>query len=494
MRFINIFIILLVLPSLIWAQKFEDEFSFEVRKYDIRQKGYPSRIVGDGAGNAAYYEFWEPGSGRQFTGYYLQLQDPDFAEVWFKPVFSKPELKFEPDEILTLDNGMVVSGYQYSPAEKKWVGHAHFFDQEGKTKAFVKIDPAALKKFEAGHVSWYAQSPDKKRLVRMLHKPTEGSGSDFFVSSLLSDGKLEWATELKIPFASEKYRPVKMATDNSGKVWFLMMPEGLSGKFETDRNLMPVVVMYNFRDNSFLSWKANINGVVFPYGNIEVTPAGKLLVCLAGGDNLGQGFNSGGRSGKVFNWNKNYYVLLNAGKEITADAVSKAEIPETISTRLKTEGADFNGIGKIIFEGDLAIWLMESTYSQQKDQGKLDFYGDILCSPVHGGDLSPGKIICLEKKQRDLSGSVLCSYTTCTSPGKLHIVYLNSVGADGKIISESIDLKSLQTNRTEILSNESGGYYFNPAKSGQIAPGQLLLMGLGDTNKQEYRLLRFSFQ
>lgn len=494
MRFIHLFTIAFLSPCLLSAQKFEDEFSFEVRKYDIRQKGYPSRIVGDGAGNAAYYEFWEPGSGRQFTGYYLQLQDADFAELWFKPVFSQPELKFEPDEILSLDNGLVVTGYQYSPPEKKWVGHAHFYDKEGKTKAFVKMDPAALKKFEAGHVSWYAQSPDNKRFVRILHKPAEGSGSDFFVSSLLSDGKLEWAAQLKIPFTSEKYKPVKISTDNTGKVWFLMMPEGLSGKFETDRNLPPVVVVYNFRENSFLSWKANVNGVVFPYANLEITPAGKALLCLAGGDNLGKGFTSGARSGKSFNWNKTYFVQLNAGKELASEAVSSSEIPEEVATRFKTEGADFSGTGKIVFEGNLAVWIMESTYSQQKEQGKLDFYSDLLCIPVHAGDLSPGKPLYLEKKQRDLSGSVLCSYTTCTSPGKMHIVYLSSVGADGKIIAESIDLKSLQSNRTEMLSNETGGYYFNPAKSGQIAPGTLLLMGMGDTNKQEYRILRFSFQ
>jgi hypothetical protein len=494
MRLVNLFTILLLLPPLLWAQKFEDEFSFEVRKYDIRQKGYPSRIVGDGAGNAAYYEYWEPGSGRQFSGYYLQLQDADFAELWFKPIFSRPELKFEPDEILAMENSLVVTGYQYTPAEKRWVGHAHFFDKDGKTKAFVKIDPSALKKFEAGHVSWYAQSPDKKRLVRMLHKPSEGSGSDFFVSSLLSDGKLEWATQLKLPFTAEKYKPVKITTDNLGKVWFLMMPEGLNGKFETDRNLPPVVVVYDFRENKFLSWKAAMNGVVFPYGNMEVTAQGKLLVCLAGGDNLGKGFNSGGRMGKTFNWNKTYFVLLNAGKDITADAISSSEIPEAIVTRFKTEGIDFSGTGKLVMEGNLALWLMESSYSQQKDQGRLDFYGDILCLPVHTGDLSPGTPIHLEKKQRDLSGSVLCSYTTCNSPGKVHLVYLSSVGADGKIISESIDLKSLQSTRTEMLSNESGSYYYDASKSGQIAPGNLMLMGLGDTNKQEYRLLRFSFQ
>jgi hypothetical protein len=52
----------------------------------------------------------------------------------------------------------------------------------------------------------------------------------------------------------------------------------------------------------------------------------------------------------------------------------------------------------------------------------------------------------------------------------------------------------MNSTRTDLLSNEAGDAYFYAEKSGQIAPGKLLLMGLGDTNKQEYRLLRFSFQ
>lgn len=476
------------------AQKFEDDFVFEVRKYDIRQKGYPSKIVGDGTGNASYYEFWEPGSGRNFTGYYLQTIDPDYAEQWFKPVFSKPELKFEPEEILSLDKGVVVTGYQYSVAEKKWIGQAHFFDREGNDKAFVRMDPTALKKFEAGHKSMYAVSPDAKRFVRMLHKPEEGSKSAFFVSSLLSDGKLEWASQLKLPFAEEKYKPVKICTDNAGKVWFLMMSEGLSGKYETDKNLQPIILCYNFRENQFVSWKVNVNGLCFPYGNMEISNAGKAIVCLAGGDNLGKGFTSGARNGQPFNWSKTYWFTLNGGKEITQEAFESMEVSEKLSKRFQVEGADFTGTGKIIQEGSNLLWVMESTYTQQKEQGKLDFYGDLLCSGFNSESNKPSGILCIEKKQRDIAGSVMCSYTACTSPGKAHIVYLSSVGADGKIYAESIDFSSMQSVQTEMLSNEAGDSYFYAEKSGQIAPGKLLLMGLGDTNKQEYRLLRFSFQ
>jgi hypothetical protein len=486
--------LLLALPFLGQAQQFEDDFSFEVRKYDIRQKGYPSRIVGDGNGNSVYYEFWEPGSGRSFTGYYLQLLDPDYAEQWFKPVFSKPEFKFEPDELLALDKTLVVTGYQYSPTEKKWVGHANFYDLEGTRKAFLPIDPAALKKFEAGHKSMYAISPDAKRFIRMLYKPEEGSKSAFFVSSVTSEGKLEWASQLKIPFLEEKYKPVKITTDNTGKVWFLMMSESLTGKFETDRNLPPIVVCYNFRDNQFLTWKANVNGVCFPYGNMEVSASGKITLCLAGGDNLGKGFTSGARNAKPFNWSKTYWFTLTGGKEITQEALVSQDIPEPIVERLKTEGADFLGTGKLLREGNQVVWIMESQYTQQKEQGKLDFYGDLLCSGFNEETQKSTGMVCLEKKQRDIAGSVMCSYTTCSSPGKVHVVYLSSVGADGKIISESIDLSTMNSTRTDLLSNEAGDAYFYAEKSGQIAPGKLLLMGLGDTNKQEYRLLRFSFQ
>lgn len=485
---------LLCMPFMATAQKFEDDIVFDVKGYDIRQTGYPSKINGDGNGNILYYEFWQPGGGRKFTGYYVQSLNTDYAEEWFRPAFSQPELRFEPDQLFALDKSVVLTGYQYSPKEKKWNGHAHFYDKAGNEKSFISTDPAALKKMEAGFTDRYAVSPDKKRLVRLHANVSQGSKSPLYVSSLLSEGKLEWASQLKLPFTDEKYAPVKMLADNSGRVWFLMMYEGLSGKFETDKNFQPRVVVYNFRENNFISWKVNVAEQSIPNANFEMRPDGSVILCMASGDNLAKGFNSGARSGKIFNWNQVHYYQLKIEKEITVVNSSSVEIPAEVAEHFKQEGADFTGTGKLIQEGTHCVWLMESRYTQQKEQGKLDFYADVLIMPVNTADMKPGKIQFAEKKQRDLTGSVMCSYTTVTSPGKIHLVYLSSIGADGRIFAESLNLEDMSLTRTEMLSNEDGSSYFYPEKSGQISQGSLILMGMGDTNKQEYRLMRFSFK
>lgn len=486
-------ILLLGFVSSLMAQKFEDDIVFDVRNYDIRKVGYPSRIIGDGAGNTVYYEYWEPGSGRQFSGYYLQSLDGDYAEKWFKPVFGQPDQKFEPMDLFSLDKHLVVCGYQYLPKEKKWAGYAHFYTTEGNDKGLLAMDPAALKKFEAGFSDMYSVSPDNKRLVRMHYNPQAGAKSPIYVSALLSEGKLEWAAQLKLPLADEKYKPVHMAADNTGKVYFLMAKESLSGKFENDKLSQPAVVVYNFRDNTYYTYKVQIPEVIVPAAQMSITPEGNVLLALAIGDATGKGFTNDTRNGKPMPWHRLQFLQLKKDKDWVLADSAVMELPESVIQKLNFEGADFSAPGIIVQESGYAVWLLESKYTQVKEQGKIDFYAEVLMAPVRMKDMQVGTPQLLEKKQRDLSGTVMCSFVPVVSKGKVHMVYLSSVGADGNIMAASLNLEDMTLSQKSVISNEEGTFYFNPAKSGSTYPGNLILMGMGRTTGQEYRLIRIKF-
>jgi hypothetical protein len=486
-------ILLFAFTTTLVAQKFEDDIVFDVSKYDIRKVGYPSRIIGDGAGNTVYYEYWEPGSGRQFSGYYLQSLDADYAERWFKPVFGDPAQKFEPMNLFALENSLVVCGYQYLPKEKKWAGYAHFYDTEGADKGLLPMDPAALKKFEAGFSDIYSVSPDKKRLVRMHYNPASGAKSPIYVSAMLADGKLEWAAQLKLPLADEKYKPVHFSADNKGKIWILMTKESMTGKFENDKLSQPAVVMYNFRDNSYHTYKVQVPEAIVPAAQIDITPEGNLLLALAVGDLSSPSFTNATRNGKPVPWSRLQFMQLTCEKDWIVVDTAVITFSEAHIQKLNFEGADFSGNGTLLQQNGYAVWLLESQYSQLKEQGKVDFYAEVLMAPVRMKDMEAGPLQIVEKKQRDLAGSVMCSFVTAMSESKVHLVYLSSVGADGQIMAASLNLEDMTLTQKSVLSNEDGTFYFNPAKSGSTATGNLILMGMGRTTGQEYRLIRITF-
>lgn len=487
--------IMLCLLSNVFAQRLADDFTVEVYNYDIHKVGYPSKIVTDGNANPVYVEYWEPGVGRRYSGYYLQCLNDDFAELWFTPISQTPEKPYQFDQVIELDKSLAVVGYEYQAKEKKWEGRVTCFSKEGKPLIpSLKIDPPGLKKYKAGAADLYAVSPARNRLLRVHHYPKDGAKSEVFATCLTSDGKIEWSSELKIPFTEENYAIKQIAMDGEGVVWILLEYENLTGKFETDKDFLPRVVAYRYKDNSWLTWKVNLNGQSVSTAQLGMNRDGKICVTMITGNNLGGGFTNGTRNAKLItNWSGAYLQQLSAGKEITLLKDHHFSFADSTIAKFKTEGADFVGPGKIVFESGQLLWCIENQYTLQKEQGKVDFCAEVLALQA---DLSLGQwkqMYRIDKKQRDHAGTTLLSFSPIVTPGKVHLIYLSSVGADGKIISASIDLPTQKLSYKDVVSNEDGQFYFLADRTGRLGNTSYLFLGTGNTNKQEYRLLKIAF-
>lgn len=490
--FFTAFMLLFAAQSL-FAQRITAEKSFKVN-YPINQVGYPSQIVPNKDNNFTYVEYWVNGEEHRYTNYYVQTYNPKFEEVWFRPVTkdNDPQLANITD-VVRLNDGVAVIGQQYSAGIKRMATKMQLFELNGREKGSLQMISTFTKKAKKGYLESISVSPDQKSLFWMGHNPgASAKKRDVYCSVSAENGTKLWGKRLVLePFAN-KYKIKQATVDNRGNAYFYMVYESATNTLKDTVNL-PKIVRYDFKANTFSTYAFDFKGYSVPEGMIKITDKGDLAFVGILSDASENGFLNGvNYFSTPLKWNKIAYLQFNVQRELEKKQEAVMDVPEAWIAAYKEKGADFSKM-ELLETEDKLFWVMEEFYVTDHNGRPQHRYYDVA---VVGIDIKTAGILwatSFDKQQRDYIRGEMLSYVAGFANGQLHFVYLNERGAQGKIICSSIDLKSGAVTNTDLVRNEREDFLFFPRRSAMISKNKMMLMGVGSTERNDYKLIEVSF-
>lgn len=475
------------------AQQISAEKSFKVN-YPINQVGYPSKIVGNEKDNFSYVEYWVNGEERRYTNFYIQTYSPNFEEIWFRPVTkdSDPKLAGMP-EVMRMGNAIAVIGQQYSPGIKRMATKAQLFELTGREKGSLETISTYTKKAKKGYEEALVLSPDSKNLFWMGHNPSAKYKKRAAYCSVMSEsGTKLWGKKLMLEPMLEKYKVKQATVDNRGNAYFYMVYEKATNSVKDTVNL-PKIVRYDYKANKFATYDLDFKGVSVPEGMIKVTEKGDLVFVGILSDGSANGFMNGQNLFETtLKWNKLVYLHFDIQRTLEKTDSSVMDIPAGWVKQYGEKGADFSKMELLEHKGQL-VWVMEEFYVTEHNGRPQHRYYDIA---TVGIDMKNGAIVwatTVEKKQRDYIRGEMLSYVAGFANDQLHFVYLNERGAQGKIICSSINLKDGELSNTDLVRNDKEDFLFFPKRSSMISANKMMLMGVGSTERNDYKLIEVSF-
>jgi hypothetical protein len=476
-----------------YGQKITAEKTYSVN-YPTAEIGYPSRIVANKEDKFSFIEYWVNGDQHKYTNYYLQTYDQKFEEVWFRAVThdNDPKLATLVD-VVRLDKAVGVVGTQYSPAIKRMATKMQLWDLEGMPKGTMATISTFSKKAKKGYEEVLHYSPDQKLIFWLGHNPKASyKKRSFFCSVFDEGGNKLWGKQIFLEPAAKKYFVKQAAVDNRGNAYFYMVYETMTNTVKDTVN-QPMIVRYNFKENKSSTYAIKFPGVSVPEGMIKVTAAGELAFVGILSDGGERGFLNGANAYQTaLKWNKMVFLNFDIGHELTKKQEQILDLPESWITRYKDRGADFTK-SEILEEKNQLYWVMEEFYVADHNGKPQHRYYDVATVAI---DVKNGAIKWasnFEKKQRDYYSGQMLSYCSGISNGQLHCVYLNERGAQGKIVCSSFDLKSGEVTTVDLAKNEREDYLFFPRRSTMIGPDKMMLLGVGFTDRNNYKLIEVSF-
>lgn len=489
-------LLLLLGAALPWAQaqQITAEKSFKVN-YPINQVGYPSQIVANKDEKFTFVEYWEADSERKFANHYLQSYNGRFEEQWYRPITKDNNPRFESvQHVIRLQNALGVIGPQYNASIKRMDTKLQLFELDGRDKGSLQTISNFTKKAKKGYDELIAFSPDNKNLFWMGHNPTASNKKRDFYCSVTSDaGNRLWSKRLLLEPTQSKYLVRQATIDNRGNAYFYMVYETATNTVKDTVNL-PKIVRYDFKENKFSTYSLDFKGMSVPEGMIKVTEAGDLVFVGMLSDGTENGFLNGAkRYGAGLKWNKIAYLQFNIQRELEKKQEFTMDLPDSWLKRYKERGADFSK-AQIVQHKDKVFWVMEENYTTEHNGRLQHRYYDVavVAIDMKGGNIAWANYF--EKKQIDYFRDEMLSYVMGQSNGMLNFVYLSERGAQGKIICSSFDTKTGELTHTDLARNEREDYLFFPRRSAMISENKMMLMGVGSTERNDYKLIEITFE
>jgi hypothetical protein len=470
------------------AQTIVKEQIFPVAGYSIFQTGYPIGVIPGADGQFLFLEYWAEGiEGHRISNYYLQSYGiRNYAEDWFKPVTNEG---FDPMneiiDIIGLDKGTFVVGYQYSPVDKNVHTVGRFFQYDGTPAADEPVRISNFDKKAKGFADVFSVSPNEKCMLWM-----GDNGREQFLTAWDGSGKQMWEKKLELPHVKDKYIVKDIGVDDTGFPYFLMLFSKPNFSLKDSLN-PPIVVRMDPRTDEFLSDTLRFDSAYVQLANMKLFSNTSLVVTGALGDGSVTGILNGEKIDKnARNWSHFFYKRFKLGEEENAlqlDVESTSPVPEKWIEKYGKTGSNFS-MSEIILSKDKVILLLEEHYSN----GEMVYFYDIGCIAfeVQAGKMSWSAIV--EKRQRDKGSGTFLSYVAGMARGSLQLVYLSERGAAGELKCSSLDLKTGAKTDKKLASNEEAQYLFFPRSSGMIG-GSMLLIGMGDPGQNDYKLLTVGF-
>lgn len=497
MKIANFVLLLgLLTASNLFAQKFKDVTTFSCEGYLLEKMGYPSKIVSDGKGNMYFVEYWVQGKGgRRITGKYLQCLNAKMEEVWFKPTFAENQQNsYEFMDLFMLNKTIAVIGnIPLDKKERKTV--IQFFSLNGKDLT-PQLSLSNFEVFDAKYNDFeqtIVPSSDSLNILWLGYNPKAPANKRrVFASVFGNDGKKLWSNELSLPYTDKKYIIKQTLVDKKGNPYFLMVYEKYMNILEEDKKNLPVIVKYDYKQKKIFEFPVNFENAAVPEINMFINSENNLLLVGAIVDG-----NTGIQNGdkiyeKPLSWSKFFYKRLNVWEGMKVDQENFLDIPEVMKKKYAQNPANFKE-SLLLEKNQKLLWLIEESFQQNKDGGKLFNRKDVAVLCV---DMKEGKILwtsIVEKNQRDFNNDHLFSYVWLFSGNRLHLFYMSEKGAGGKAINTGIDLETGELLSQEVIKNESSNYYFFPARSTAIDEKTLILLGVGKINSNQYMLLRIIY-
>ncbi|MBK9451141.1 MAG: hypothetical protein IPN95_17380 [Bacteroidetes bacterium] len=486
-------VLVLILTGSVSAQRITAEKTFGLN-YPVSTMGYPTGIVANKDDRFSVIEYWNNDLERKFANYYVQTYSDKFEEVWFKPVTKDgdPRLTAVTD-LIRLDGAVGVIGTQFSPAIKRQATKLQLWDLDGHDRGGLQTISTYTKKAKKGYEEVIAYSPDKKSLFWMGHNPGASyKKRDFFCSVTDDSGTKIWGKRLLLEPTLQKYLVKQATIDNRGNAYFYMVYETATNTVK-DTVHQPMIVRYVHKESKFYTYALDLPGVSVPEGMIKITDSGDLAFVGILSDGSEKGFlNGANKYSTPLKWNKIVYQLFDIKRELVKSQEFIMDLPDALVTRYKERGADFTKSELREDKGQL-YWVMEEFYIIEHNDKPQHRYYDIATVAI---DLKSGAIKwanSFEKKQRDYYRGELLGYVCGIAEGQIHFVYLNERGAQGKIVCSSFDLKTGEVTHKDLARNERENNLFFPRRSTMVGPNKMMLLGVGNVERNEFKLIEVSF-
>ncbi len=499
-------LLLLAACTRAYSQQITGEDVFLIKDYSVFEYGYPLMVAPGGGDEFIYIEYWpENIAGRQEQNYYLQkYRITDYSEIWFKPLtYIGYDQIPKVTHLFKLDKRYVVVGHQYSAKEKRTIMVARFWEMDGKSP---DLDITILSKF--------GKNAPKKDLKEDIYiSPTEkcmmwfaSNGEKNYASAWSNTGENLWAQEISFPM-NDKYKIKDVAIDDKGNPTFLLTSSKLS--YTVKDTAQPMMLMYfNTKTGKATYEKIKLDSAqYFVNGLLKLISPDEIVVAgiashfdPKGNPKPTNAIKNGIRQGNT----NEYWSHLYCGKfKITGDSIglvkdSISVLPESWVTKYK-DGCSFSDFSLVYDPGVVtkgiepsATLVFEEVYT---DNDKI-FYGDVgyFSFKLNHTGLNFGGFI--PKKQRDnIRGNYVeyLSYSLGKTKGKIHFVYLTEAGAAGKLVCQSIDLKTGIKSEKFLANNDQSMNYFFPARSKMVSANQMILVGVGNPSQNNYKLMTITF-
>ncbi len=469
------------------AQTISNEQLFGVEGYSVFERGYPLKVEGGPGGKFFYLEYWPAGKqGRTYTNFYLQCYGTrDYIEHWYKPITEEGAAVMQPSDLIKTAQRIAVIGHQFREEVKETHTVARFYDFDGKANSVEPVQLSNYKKLGKNFSEKIVLSNQKKRLLWM------GVGEEGLYYSVWDEyGKQVWEKQLNLPYVKDKYLLREVTVDEHGDLYMLVLPVTPSTSIREKSPLL--LLRYRYEKDAFETYTWELKDQAVPIMmHLEVEGKEAYLAGVVSTPDAPGFLNSQSQGKKDLPRPMTHLVFRRFSEQ--EDGLLKAvssqihPVPVTWASRYQA-GGHFSR-SKVVVSKDDVILILEEYFSE-KD--KLYFY-DLGCVSFvkETGNIRWNQII--GKRQRDKQSEAFMSYIPGISRGKLRLVYLTERGASGKVYCTSIDLDDGKLREKILTSNESDLYLFFPSRSCMVSDFEMVLLGIGNPNQNDFKLFTVTF-
>ncbi|MFK7972575.1 MAG: hypothetical protein AB8F95_19550 [Bacteroidia bacterium] len=483
--------LLSMLLGITFGQTTLKERTIPVKTYDVRENGlYPSDVVEGPEEAMAMIQYWPTDNRHNAPNIYLQVHRlEDYSLRGQGAATELGHEGMEVREMRRLERSYAIIGRQYLPKEKRIVSVARFFDLEGKGHA---SDPVTISTYKGKPAKDLTEqtllSPNKKC---MLWEGRTTKTNKYYASAWNADGRVLWQASLEVPH-QEKYSIAQTAVADDGGLFFLLTKTKTPTSLK-DSLYPPLLVAYNSRSKTFSTDTIQIDSAYSNAAWLAILPSGEPVVAgvWSRGPSL-KGIIQYGSEGDKHHWGGFFMQrsVLNNSK-LERDTSWQDTMPSGWYEQYGIIGPHFGGFNLIVDKekGRRVILVAEeiSVSGDIIEHGRLGLVGfDPLNCHVVWESL-------MDKKQRDRGTDRFLSYVPMIAKGKLRLVYLSEMGAPGKIVAASFSLRDGKLTQEELADNFDSGYLFLPKHSGPVSENEMILIGLGNPSKSDFKFLKISF-
>jgi hypothetical protein len=435
----------------------------------------------------AILQYWPSDPFHPAENIYLQLHRlEDYSLKWDIPATEVGRAPMEVNELVGLEKCFAIIGRQYLQDEKRIATVARFVDFEGKSPS------------EPRTISSYKGKPGKDLQQKTLVSPGkkcmlwEGrDGSKYYASAWGASGRSLWEGALEVPHLG-KYHIAQSAIADDATLYLLLTQAKPSNSMK-DVEYPPLLLAYNSRTEKFVTDTVQVDSAFAPKAWLTTMPTGEVVVAGV--------WSRGPASHTILQYesskNKQYWAGFFLQRShmddgtIVRDTAHQDSMPDGW---IENFGVIPPGFGdyRLVVDPELSrrVILIAEETSLSGDIFERGRLGLIAFDPMSGA-LKWDKV--LGKKQRDRGSERFLSYLPIVANGKLHLIYLSEMGAPGKIMASSFALRDGDYSKQSLADNFNSDYLFLPQQSGTVSETEMVLVGLGDPTKSDFKFLKLSF-